>query len=307
MKNLFTKLLLIAALLLPTTANAYDFMVDGLCYNIINNNSVEVTYQKSSSPSYTSLSGTLIIPENVTYRGNTYTVIGIKPYAFRNCDELTSVTIPYTISPYRLDIDTFVSCDRLEEVTINNHDIVSLGFSTQGSFCLIFGSQVKKYILGNEVRAIGDNSFQFCSKLTSIVIPNSVVSIGKFAFSGCSGLKDFYSHIEHPENVELGKNVFSNVPKDACTLHVPRGTEATYRECYWWKDFVNIIDDINDEITGDVDGNGIIDVEDVNAAINIILKLKSISDYPGNGDMEGNGIIDVEDINAMINIILKLV
>ena len=57
---------------------------------------------------------------------------------------------------------------------------------------------------------------------------------------------------------------------------------------------------------GDMDGSGIIDVEDVNAMINIILKFKTISDYPGNGDMDGNSIIDVEDVNALINIILKL-
>ncbi|MBO7608766.1 MAG: hypothetical protein J6S96_00995 [Muribaculaceae bacterium] len=59
-------------------------------------------------------------------------------------------------------------------------------------------------------------------------------------------------------------------------------------------------------LLGDLDGNNMIDVEDVNAAINIILKLKTINDYPGNGDMDGNGYIDVEDVNAMINIILKL-
>lgn len=57
---------------------------------------------------------------------------------------------------------------------------------------------------------------------------------------------------------------------------------------------------------GDLDGNSIVDVEDVNAAINVILKLKTVSDYPGNGDMDGNGIIDVEDVNSIINIILKL-
>lgn len=57
---------------------------------------------------------------------------------------------------------------------------------------------------------------------------------------------------------------------------------------------------------GDMDGSGIIDVEDVNAMINIILKLNTQADYSGNGDMDGNGIIDVEDVNAIINIILKL-
>ena len=60
-------------------------------------------------------------------------------------------------------------------------------------------------------------------------------------------------------------------------------------------------------LKGDMDYNGIIDVEDVNAAINIILKLDTMNDYPGDGDMDNNGIIDVEDVNAMINIILKLV
>ena len=59
-------------------------------------------------------------------------------------------------------------------------------------------------------------------------------------------------------------------------------------------------------VTGDLDGSGLVDVEDVNAAINIILKLKTMADYPGNGDMDGNGMIDVEDVNAMINIILHL-
>lgn len=58
-------------------------------------------------------------------------------------------------------------------------------------------------------------------------------------------------------------------------------------------------------ITGDVNGDKLVDVEDVNAIINIILKIKSASDYPGNADMDDSGIIDVEDVNAVINIILK--
>ena len=59
-------------------------------------------------------------------------------------------------------------------------------------------------------------------------------------------------------------------------------------------------------VLGDVDGSGIVDVEDVNCALNLILKLKNIGDYSGNADMDGNGYIDVEDVNAIINIILKL-
>lgn len=59
-------------------------------------------------------------------------------------------------------------------------------------------------------------------------------------------------------------------------------------------------------VRGDIDGNGLVDVEDVNAAINIVLKLNNSSDYPGSADLDNNGIVDVEDVNAIINIILKL-
>ena len=57
---------------------------------------------------------------------------------------------------------------------------------------------------------------------------------------------------------------------------------------------------------GDVNGDGKCDVEDVNAAINITIKLKTAADYPGNADLNNDGKIDVEDVNAIINITLKL-
>ena len=56
---------------------------------------------------------------------------------------------------------------------------------------------------------------------------------------------------------------------------------------------------------GDVTGDGKVDVEDVNAVINIILELKERSDYPGNADLNGDNKVDVEDVNAVINIILE--
>ena len=48
------------------------------------------------------------------------------------------------------------------------------------------------------------------------------------------------------------------------------------------------------------------DVTDVNAVINIILKTKQATDYPGNADVDGDTKVDVSDVNAIINIILKI-
>ena len=55
---------------------------------------------------------------------------------------------------------------------------------------------------------------------------------------------------------------------------------------------------------GDVNGDGVVDVADVNAAINIILELKTQDDYQGNADLSGDGKVDVSDVNQIINIIL---
>ena len=55
--------------------------------------------------------------------------------------------------------------------------------------------------------------------------------------------------------------------------------------------------------TGDVNGDNKVDVEDVNAVINMILK---VSETTAAGDVNNDGKVDVEDVNAIINIILKV-
>ncbi len=123
----------------------------------------------------------------------------------------------------------------------------------------------------------------------------------------CTGLRNIYSQIRHPENIALGNSVFLEVSKDVCTLHVPRGTVELYRSCDQWKDFLSIIDDVDkaSTVSGDVDGSAMVDVDDVNAMINLILNFDQYKDkYPGSADLDGNGMVDVDDVNALINIIL---
>ena len=60
------------------------------------------------------------------------------------------------------------------------------------------------------------------------------------------------------------------------------------------------------KLYGDVTGDYKVDVEDVNALINIILELKRRGDYSGEADVAFDYKIDVEDVNEVINIILGL-
>ncbi|GEM_PF-2463285 len=56
-------------------------------------------------------------------------------------------------------------------------------------------------------------------------------------------------------------------------------------------------------LRGDINGDGKVDVTDVNVVVNIILGKDSKDNYP-NADTDGNGTVDVTDVNAVVNIIL---
>ena len=61
---------------------------------------------------------------------------------------------------------------------------------------------------------------------------------------------------------------------------------------------------VNAGVRGDVTGDDIVDVEDVNAVINLILQLPQQNINASIADVTGDGMVDVEDVNEIINIIL---
>ena len=184
-----------------------DFSVDGIYYHTNpGTNTAYVTYKDTDYDSY---SGSVVIPSTVTYSGKTYSVTSIGSYAFRGCTGLTSVTIGNSVTSIgnsafsdcsgltkvtigsgvtSIDSEAFYNCSSLTSVTINSNAIVSKTYTSGSSLRIIFGSQVKEYILRGDMTAIGSYAFDDCSGLTSVTIPNSVTSIGDHAFSGCSGL-----------------------------------------------------------------------------------------------------------------------
>ena len=113
-----------------TTADAYNFEVDGIYYNI-NGDEVSVTYHDYSKIQVTSSSGSywyeyhynyyggysnqVIIPETVTYNNMTYFVTKIGEHAFEECKGMTSVIFPNTINV--IENDVFYGCYSLRGVT----------------------------------------------------------------------------------------------------------------------------------------------------------------------------------------------
>ena len=58
-------------------------------------------------------------------------------------------------------------------------------------------------------------------------------------------------------------------------------------------------------VTGDLNGDGKVDITDVNLVINILLGIEDTPADVDAADLDGNGAVDIADVNLLINIILE--
>ena len=157
------------------SALPYDFEQDGLCFKVHGNEASVVNREYS----YNSYTGNVVIPETVTYNGQTLTVTAIGNNAFNRCSALTGVVIPQTVK--KIGNYAFNGCTRLSRVTIPNN-VTSVGYAAFNG-C----TSLSQLSLGH-IRDIGYYAFADCTKLKQLSLPGSVHSIGDGAFSGCTGL-----------------------------------------------------------------------------------------------------------------------
>lgn len=128
--------------------------------------------------------------------------------------------------------------------------------------------------LASTVKSIPDYLAYGQSELTSVTLPMATY-IGKGAFTGCSALRDVYASYKDP--VTLASDAFDNTIYNNAILHVPTGADKYYKARAYWKNFGTIWDD-NGQGGGpvggggpDVNGDGKVDVSDINEIIDYIL------------------------------------
>ena len=187
-----------------------NFYIDDIKYTAQNGDLVVTGYNQAF------FKGAANIISQLKYRGRTMNVIEIRDGAFKDCEVLTSVTIPNSVT--RIGNYAFRGCLSLTSITIPNsvtsigefafqdcRGLTSVSITDLAAWCNItFGGNYSNplyyghhlYLNGQDINnlviPVGVTSivfaFERCTSLISITIPESVTRIGESAFFDCRGL-----------------------------------------------------------------------------------------------------------------------
>lgn len=198
-----------ATVTIPESVTSIGEYVFAGCNSLstVNFNAINVTYTALDSESL--FAGcpalkTLNIGEKVKI---------IPDYFLDNCDGITSISIPSSVTS--IGVAAFYDCSKLSSVTILDG-----------------------------VTSIGGSAFYGCIKLTTISIPSTVTYIGSSAFKDCSSLTSIFANNISPSNITMGSFVFNGVNTPIATLYVPIGSKSAYQVANQWKDFFTIKEEL---------------------------------------------------------------
>ena len=124
----------------------------------------------------------LIIPEEITWNGQTYLVTSIGSNAFYHNSSVTELTLPNSLTS--IGDYAFSGCIALAKLTLPN------SLTSIGDYAFSFCSGLTELTLPNYLTSIGNHAFSECTGVLELTLPNSLTSIGPWAFYACSGLTE---------------------------------------------------------------------------------------------------------------------
>lgn len=205
MNLLLTVLLMCSAQVL----HAYDFVVDGIYYDKdTKNQTATVTYKEGQYSGTDEYSGVVHIPNEVEYDGVIYPVTKIGSYAFYSCKSLIGVVIPNSVTV--IDVSAFSYCGSLADVSFPNSvseettSVISINTSA-----FLGCTSLKKIVIPNSIRSVGNNAFAGCSELTDVTIADSSEPLytSGAPFGQSSTASTVFGYTCFLEKLYLGRNV----------------------------------------------------------------------------------------------------
>jgi len=332
MKHLFNLSLLLLALLLPATASAYDFEVDGIYYNISSNNTVEVTYKDTN---YNSYSVDVTIPSAVAFNNHAYVVTAIGDSAFYN-SHIYSVTIPEYVTSIGnaafYGCMTSITCLSKTPPSIHNsfdYDPNSnflypnidgeIGYFTvlyvpedaYNAYCESPMSSFFDYVvvIGGELEETPEPS-------VSIVVRGYDVSVQIDAEEGSTvyvrydiiSASGLYTQETWWDGYDGHFNYESDYDRYYLVIYAFAISDGKLPSQLVRYESPLIDGHTYDQepspmFRGDVNKDGRVNIEDLTELIDILLQGKSISDYP-TVDVDGDKIVTISDVTVLIDFLL---
>lgn len=120
------------------------------------------------------------IPATLTANGETLPVIGLGEALFQTRSDITSVTLPNSITT--IDSAAFQGCTKLTTVNIPT------SLTEIPSKCFTNCTSLTTVSIPSSVTNIGESAFESCTKLSSLTLSGGVKTIGKSAFASCTSL-----------------------------------------------------------------------------------------------------------------------
>lgn len=183
------------------------------------------------------------IPSTVTIDGAVYAVKAIGNAAFRENQQITSVT--FNEGLVLICKDAFSICSQ----AVFNLLPSTIKFIGNNSFCSC--NRIEEIIIPEGCAVIESMAFAWCGNIEWIELPSTLTSLGQTAFAGSSNLKTVISRISRPFAIhddvfckeeqwnEVGEATIVNT--DA-TLYVPTDTKTSYQETDGWKLFAEVVE-----------------------------------------------------------------
>lgn len=221
------KLILALLALLPMFAFAekQGVIYEGIYFIIYDDGTAHVTWNPER------YSGDVVIPASFVYNEKEYHTVSITDYAFYDCYDLTSISLPYGLG--FIGPMAFQYCVQLEEIYIPE----TVNTIAAGAFadCI----SLTKFNLPKQLVNIGEGAFYGCPHISSLNLPKTVQFIGAQAFDKCFIETLFVNNVFTLSSGDVLP--FSDETFDHAMLYVPEGMwrEAVYASAYW-RFFANI-------------------------------------------------------------------
>ena len=176
-----------------------DVTIDGMSFRLLK------VMHKAMLKDWTTVEKELLIPSEVNYDGEVYTVMAVSKDAFWHLDQATKVTVPKTVRSMDLDYDNaiwanpFRECKSLEWIEVEDgcplfSSVEGVLFSKDKTMLLGYpiASPRETYTVPEGVTNIRSGAFHYNMCLQKLVIPEEVTYLGWHLFNDMKSLKELY-------------------------------------------------------------------------------------------------------------------